>query len=400
MKPTIVKVGRITVALGLVAFGVAMLLDNFAATRDYVAWIFRLWPLILIGFGIEYLIRTVLAQQAPEGSAPVTLRLDVGGAFLLFLVIVLSVGIASFRTWTADWNVGRFPFVNVGGRSISQSQQGSYALDGAKAVRIDVPVGSITIDQGNSADEVQVEAEFTAHGFVMDSDAVVRELERIKLDVIRGDPLALRVDIPKDLDNISISFTVHLPPGLKVRAENGAGRIQVSTYQGDLDLHSGAGTIFVGSGGGSLNASSGAGRIQVQQFDGPVSAKASVGTLSIANVIGSIQADTGTGSIDVRNFQGGKLVAESRTGRLNVFTDAPLAGDVILKASAGSINLTVPRSSSMRVTAQTRAGGLSVPDFMTSSGTGPVRSGIGTNLDGKYTVSLEAGTGSIQFTTR
>lgn len=401
MKPVVQKVGRITVAIGLVVFGIALLIDNLSGQMTYTGWVYKLWPALLIGFGLEYLIRSVLAQreasEAPD-SPPRSLRFDLGGAFLLLLVIALSAGITTFRTWVTTAPGGRLDFVDFGGPRVSLDSSAVVPVDGAAELRIDVNAGTVRLEQHSLTDQVRVEATYTAQGFVFDANSARRDLERIRLAAERGNPITIRAEIPSDLRNVSVQFTVYAPPGMKIRAETGAGRIYVQHYNGDLDLRSGAGSIHVAAGAGSLNAGSGAGQITVADFEGPVSVKASVGTLSLRNIFGSIQADSGTGQILIREFQGPKVVAETRTGSISVSSNAVLAGDLVLKTSAGSINLDLPRDSSFRATAQTRAGSVTLPSFMATTGsTGPTRSGTGISGDGKHTITLEAGTGSIHF---
>lgn len=404
MKPVVQRVGRITVAIGLVVFGIALLIDNLTSQMTYTGWVYKLWPALLIGFGLEYLIRSILAQRTAAGtpeSPPLSLRFDIGGVFLLILVITLSAGITTFRTWVTTAPGGRLDFVDFGGPRVTMDSSSVIPLNGATELRIGVNAGTVRLEQHSLTDQVKVDAAYTAHGFVFDSDAARRDLERIKLTATDGNPITVRADIPPDLSNVSVQFTVYAPPGLKVRAETGAGRIYVQHYQGDLDLRSRAGTIHVAAGAGSLNAGSGAGQISVNDFEGPVSVKASVGALSLRNIFGPIQADSGTGGINIREFQGPKLVAETRTGSITVSSNAILAGDLVLKTSAGSISLDLPRESSFRGTAQTRAGGVTLPPFMsTNASMGPNRSGTGTSGDGKYTITLEAGTGSINFNVR
>lgn len=399
MKPVVVRVGRITVALGLIAFGITLLLENTIGSSGFSSWVYKLWPLLLVGFGAEYLIRSVLAGQTREGEPPLALRFDLGGAFLLILVVLLTTGITTVRSWVASGTNGRFPVFSFGSGSVERTETRTFELGGARELRVDVPAGTIRLEQG-SGPSVNVNATYVAHGVVLDGQAVMRELEQIRLEAGQGGSLSLRAVIPPGLHNVSVNLTLRVPPDLKVTAETGAGRIQVPNYKGELDLRSGAGQIQVDSGAGSLSISTGASQIVVNQFDGPVSAKAGVGSITLRNILGPIQADTGTGAISIRDFQGGKLVAETRTGGLHVTTGAVLEGDVILKTSAGSVTLEVPKESSMRVTAQTRAGSLNLPEFMATSGSAPARSGMGTNGEGKYTVTLEAGTGSVNFQTR
>jgi len=397
MKPIIQRVGRLTVAIGLVLFGVALLIDNFRGGQDYLTWVIKLWPALLIGFGVEYLVRSLIVQRQPEGTNQVALRFDFGGAFLLLLVGLLSAGIFTFRHWIVN-EPGRITF--IGGPSVSATDSAAVKVGNAKELQVDVSVGSVRLEQASNPAEVRVEATYTAYGLAIDTERVRADLGSIKLKITEGDVITVGTDTPNRLDNVSIKYVVYAPPGLKVKTDARAGSIQVTDYRGDMVLTTGAGRVDVEAGTGSVDARSSAGSITVRNFNGPVSARASIGQIEVDNVVGSLQLDSGTGSINVREFAGGKLVAETRTGGISVNSSAMLDGDVVLKTSAGSVSLVLPRESSMRASAQTRAGSMSLPPFMSVTGNGPSKSGVGTSGDGKYTVTLEAGTGSVHFTTR
>lgn len=396
MKPATQKVGRITVALGLIVFGIALLLDNMGSTQNVTSWVYKLWPVILIGFGGEYLVRTVLAQRSGSEN-PAPLRFDIGGAILLLLVVALSFGITTARSWFSD-ETGRITF--AGGDAVIRSDSAVLALDDAREVQVNVDAGTVRLLQHSKPDEIRIESTYTARGFIVDRERVRQDLDQIKLSATSGDVVKIRADMPRDLNNITVSYTIYAPPGLTVKAETGAGMVRVTDYKGDLHLSSGAGSIYVEAGAGSVAANSGAGSVVVRNFEGPVSARAGTGRLEVHNVVGNIQLDSGAGQISIREFTGGKLIADTRMGSIHADTSSVLSGDVVLKTSAGTINLTLPGESSMRASAQTRAGSLTLPSFMSANGNGPARSGMGTAGDGKYTVTLEAGTGSIHFNTR
>ncbi len=388
------KVGRITVALSLVAFGAGLLLDNLGWYTGAISWVARLWPLILIGFGLEYLAYTALgARQGAERR----LRFDVGGAFLLAFIVLLSVGITAARGFS--WPNGVNFSVPIGPQETVSGDQ-TIALENAKTVKADVGVGTITLQPAVRAGEVRIEYTYTATGFT--AGANMKELlSQIKLTSDNtGDTVRITSELPRGLNNVNLHYTLYVPNDLTVKLQTGAGRIEATGYQGTLELTSNVGRIDVSAGAGSLTTVSGSGQIMVRDHSGPVSARTNVGSLDLVNINGTLQLDSGTGSITVREFQGGQLVAETRTGRIDAQTASALTGNVSLKTNTGSVALTVPNESSVRATAQTRTGSLNVPAFMSTSRSGTGGNAVGTNGSGTYTVSLEAGTGSVHFTVR
>lgn len=398
MNTTVRKVGRITVAVGLVALGAALLMDNLLAVGpSYTSLILRFWPVVLIGFGLEYLLFSVLDQI--ENGQPVRLRFDIGGAILLFLLVGLTAGFHTVNRWLP--NLGGRVFVGSVSAGTDRTETDSVSAEGVKEVVIEVDLGRVELySQGLT--EVRVEAAYGAHGVLVLRDGT-DTLDNFDFDLERnGSTVELKARAPKgvNLGGASATYKVYLPSGLKVKVGTGAGTIQVRDYEGDLTLESKLGAIQVEDAAGKLDAETGSGSINIMNFSGPVVAKTMAGGISINQVNGPLQLDSGTGVINVHEYTGGKLVAETKTGSINVQTQAPLDGDVLLKTSAGSVNLTVPEESSMKVTAQTKTGSISAPDFVSLSRSGTSHSGVGSTGDGKHTVTLEATMGSINFHTR
>lgn len=388
------KVGRVTVAAGLVAFGVGMLLDNLGLYTGAISLVAKLWPLLLIGYGIEYMVHTIINQRSGEDRK---IRWDVGGGILLIVIVLLSVGITTFRTYVLPegGNLG----LNIG-PSETRAESKAVALGNAKELVADVKVGSVSLQPNVNSNEVKVEATYTTHGLVVDRDALRQMLEEMELQITEGDTIRISTDVPNRLNNVSIAYVIYAPEGLKVRAQTGTGRIDVTGYKGDLTLSSNVGRIEVNAGAGTLSASSGSGYIGVSDFEGPVEAKTNVGGVNVRNTVGALQLESRTGSVDVNEYHGGSLVAETGTGRISVSTNVVLEGNVSLKTQTGSINLIIPKESSVRATAQTRTGSLTAPGFMSVSRSGPASSASGTSGDGQHTVTLEASTGGIHFETK
>ncbi|MGE5673255.1 MAG: DUF4097 family beta strand repeat-containing protein, partial [Mycobacterium leprae] len=387
------RVGRATVAVGLMAFGVALLIDNLYSNYHALNLLVKLWPLALIGFGLEYLVHTVLLQRSESDHR---LRFDWGGTILLTLVIILSLGIATFRGFITSQGGGIIPFLHMGPAE-SRTETVSASAEGVKQIVAEVNVGTVTVQENSNKSEIRVEATYTAQGFSLDTTAVREQLNNIRLDLTKGEVVRLMPELSGQLANIGIQYVIYAPPGLTVQATTGTGWIDVPAYHGNLQLTSRVGRIGVQSGSGSLTASSTSGFISVRNFEGPISAHTTVGALDLGEVNGELQLDTTTGSINVNGFSGGKLMAETRTGGIHASTRTILQGDVTLKTQTGAVGLTVPKESGMKVTAQTNSGSLSVPSFMSVNRTGPASSAVGTNGDGKYTVSLAATTGSVNL---
>lgn len=391
MNTHVRKVGRITVAVGLIALGAALLMDNLlGAGPGYTSLVLRYWPVLLIGFGLEYLVFSLVDG---EDSPPVRLRFDIGGAFLLFLIVGLTAGFHTVSRWLPN------PWISVSATPASRSESRSIDATEAEAVVIDVDTGRVEL-YAQRLNEVRVEAAYDAHSLIQLGDSG-GEIDQFELDLVEDDGvITLTAGAPSGLKIGSMAtYRVYVPSGLKVRVGTGAGSVVVREYEGDLTLKSKLGTILVETAAGRLDAETGSGTIQIRQFTGPVAARTSAGGITVRHVTGPLALDSGTGMITVNDYAGDRLVAETRTGSIQVETPTPLEGDVLLKTSAGAITLRVPRTSSMKVTAQTKTGSIQAPGWVTVTRSGTSQSGTGTAGAGQHMVTLEASMGSIHFTT-
>lgn len=78
------RVGSLTAGLCMIAFGVLFLLHSFGNLLS-LERIFRLWPVILIGLGLELLVSNFLDKK---------LVYDKAAVFLLILMSFFSMGMA------------------------------------------------------------------------------------------------------------------------------------------------------------------------------------------------------------------------------------------------------------------------------------------------------------------
>ncbi len=87
------RVGSITTGLSLIAFGVMFVIHMFLNVLSYEL-IFKLWPVILIGLGVELLLSNFAKDKIVYDKAAI---------FLMFVMALFAMGMAG-----ADW-----VFVNI-----------------------------------------------------------------------------------------------------------------------------------------------------------------------------------------------------------------------------------------------------------------------------------------------
>lgn len=79
------RVGSITAGLSMIVFGVLLLSHSLFGVIDYQI-IFALWPVILIGLGMELLLSNIWEKK---------IVYDKGSIVLLFIMTFFAIGMAS-----------------------------------------------------------------------------------------------------------------------------------------------------------------------------------------------------------------------------------------------------------------------------------------------------------------
>ena len=82
------RVGSITTGIMMIAFGVMFIMHLFFNSISYDL-IFKLWPIILIGLGIEVLLSNLAKDK---------IVYDKGAIFLMFMLAIFAMGMAG-----AEW---------------------------------------------------------------------------------------------------------------------------------------------------------------------------------------------------------------------------------------------------------------------------------------------------------
>lgn len=128
------KVGRYTTGIALIGLGILFLLHQFT-DRDWLKLALTLWPFILIGYGVEYLLVT---------RKELRFRFDMGGALLL---IVVYIGIFIYAYFSLVFTQIVNPKYAVQGEPIT------LAADEVQRMRISSAFGSVSIE---ASDDPQI----------------------------------------------------------------------------------------------------------------------------------------------------------------------------------------------------------------------------------------------------
>lgn len=80
------RVGTFTAGIALILFGVMLAISAFVQSMDF-SIIFKLWPFVILSFGVEVLVFAFLNKEDK-------FRYDGASIFLLVFVVLSSMGMA------------------------------------------------------------------------------------------------------------------------------------------------------------------------------------------------------------------------------------------------------------------------------------------------------------------
>jgi DUF4097 and DUF4098 domain-containing protein YvlB len=116
-------------------------------------------------------------------------------------------------------------------------------------------------------------------------------------------------NVPQDLSVRSGGGSINIAGASgRVTAESAGGNIALESSTGAALLQTGAGSIQIGSCGGELRASSGGGNIEVHRVSGPALLETLGGSIRVGEAHSSVNASTGAGTIELYKLSRGARV--------------------------------------------------------------------------------------------
>lgn len=351
----IVKAGPITLALGLIIGGLVLLLFNFGAFTD-LGWLWNLWPLLLIGIGLEYFIRKAQnKEQEVHFHVP----------SIILIIFLLIAGGVSYAAVNIGRNINNFtwgfPFhqANLEYSRTWESPE-PVAIGAGELLSVQNQRGRVQLVPA-AGDTITVVATIQSpeHG-------PSRELaERLEPAIVRQEGGVL-IMVPEDTNQASrqvlTDLKVMVPGHIDVLVDSAIGRVIAENLEINLKVNGG------------------------------------VGSVELSRIGGNIEVVNNTGQIKVAD-PGSNITATTNTGSLEVSSASPLAGNYDLQSNTGRVNLTLPKDSDLAIRAESRTGRVSVQGLPDGGGQGGPGDQYSHTLgSGKGTADLRVGTGAIKIT--
>ena len=346
------KAGPVTLALGLIAGGVVLLLHNFGLIKS-LDWLWKLWPVILIAVGAEYFIKKALSQEDVKFHVP--------SLFLIVILIIAGgVGYAAANLGkNLDGIVDGLPW----NENLTYSrtwEAESVVMQAGEELLIENKTGKIKLLQA-SGNELKVKAIIRSR-----ENGSSRELaEKLNPSVNKeGSRVSVRVPEISDMRNIAVDFEVTVPPQVNMVVDSGVGRLTAERLSNNLSVNGSAGSI------------------------------------EVREINGNLEIENNTGRVEVYE-PGGDLLAKNNTGSIEVKSERPLSGKYELKSNTGRVSLEMTRTSNLTIEAKAQTGSINLEGIDGNvEGSGPSKKYNQTVGNGKGQAKLEVGTGSISIKVR
>ncbi|HLK52900.1 MAG TPA: DUF4097 family beta strand repeat-containing protein [Candidatus Angelobacter sp.] len=263
----------------------------------------------------------------------------------------------------------------------------SQAAETHKEAKIDIAAGgtlnivngagSITLHSGSGH---QVVVSYTVHSDKVEVDQNTSEnKERVEL---RTHALA---NAKPSADEAKVDYDVTVPAGISVNVTTTSAPITANNLSGDIGLSSETGQITV------TNAAKS--HLRVRSMTAPVSLKDV--TLSHVDI------QSAGGAVQLTNVTGQRISAGTTSGDITYHGDCSGGGDYLLSTHSGAIDMTLPPTASVDLTARSTSGTVenAFPlqekthnTFVPQQG----RSFAGTSNSGSSSVELQSFSGKIR----
>lgn len=357
-----IKSGSYTLALGLIALGAGLLGANVGILQ--VPAVLRLWPLLLIGLGLEYFIRKLAARgNEVQFSLPST------------VVIILLAGALAAANALSGLIPGKLMEEGFwwGQRSEYQRQwQGDpVSLEKGAFLEVENKLGEVEIIPSPD-DRLHLSARITGKG--PNPGAARAAAENMRVVVESGK--ITRVYTDQDRNTLA-RLRLEIPKGLKVKVSDDMGSITARGISAE-----------------SLELKTSMGRVEAEGVTGSIDAASRMGEVSLKEISGDITAETSMGRVNIVN-PAGVVSAVSKNGSVSLSSDRPLNGKYSLRSDLGQVTLRLPRSSDLRIQAVTEHGGISGLEGNRTNQSGGSRGDL-TLGGGAGLANLETKNGSVR----
>jgi hypothetical protein len=183
------------------------------------------------------------------------------------------------------------------------------------------------------------------------------ERSLIRLDASGGNFFALGL---RDARGGDTRFEVTVPVGTRLRVGSQSGDISITGTKGEIEARTNNGDIDIEDAAGRVEiAGVLSGDVAVRRVAGDLRIGTVSGDVDLDDITGDVEVETVSGDVDLRRVTSKRIRARTTNGDVTFDGAIDAAGGRYDFAShSGEVELTVPRSTSARVTVSTFSGGI------------------------------------------
>ncbi|MEW4372466.1 DUF4097 family beta strand repeat-containing protein [Paenibacillus kandeliae] len=364
--PVKIKAGRITAALLWLTLGVLVIMDQRTGDGQLML-LLTWWPLILVAWGIEYLVFYILARLRK-----LRLRLDIKGVLIaivaaaaVFLVTEQNQYLYLWSKVSLDLTAASAEFSEASGTRTELEQVNVPIAEETDELTVEGINGDLIIHTGNVdqvrvrpvvwVDELDTEQaqqiaqattiqtsegeEINIHAETQTYGQSKNRQPRVNMDITL--PTDRHFDINVQTTNGKITMSnVEALRNISVRT--GSGGIVLRNLMGDVKAQSTNGNININSILGSLNAETSQGTFKVNDISGAAKLYTQVGDISLTSGLGDIDVNTRNGNILVNEANFG-VKAQTLNGNIEI-RSVSIGADWSVYSAVGVISLYLPPS--------------------------------------------------------
>ncbi|MDF2892059.1 MAG: hypothetical protein K0R80_2426 [Clostridia bacterium] len=328
------KVGTITLAVGLIILGLVLFANNF--TNIEIKDIYKYWPVLLIGVGLEMFVYMILHRQDEN----VKLRID--GLFIAFMIAVIIFS-SSFNGFSFSPKFSFNPFqANVlvdGVRYKSELKETIIKDNVSKDFKINKltarnSFGDVKLqpyDQAYIKVEAQVKVKYNDEKAAKDYiKEVVKIIEGEQTQIYSAEYNGIHKN---EYGKAQVDFVIYVPNEVYSEVYNSFGDINAQGITKDLAVTNQHGDVIVKDIGGNVSVKNSFGEIEIKGVGGKLDANNQHGDIDVEIVNGSVDMETGFGDLEVSDITG-EVTAKNNYGKI---TAKNIKGNAQIKTSFGDI---------------------------------------------------------------
>jgi Putative adhesin len=287
----------------------------------------------------------------------------------------------------------------------------TFTVDGPAHLQISMGNGDSTITVG-APGEIKIHGDISVKSFSAGSGQ--KRIAEITANLpVKQQGNLIRVGgTDGNMNNVSIDWTITVPPDTDLHAEAGSGDLKIDGIKGAANFALGSGSVKANNIGGDVEIRVGSGDVDLSNIGGQVTGNAGSGDVQFATVKGNVRFEAGSGDIrmdgpgagvDLRSGSGaitvknasGDVRAHTSSGEIEVQGNPGESHYWDIRTTSGDVTLEVPSSASLRLNARSDSGSIDTSLPISMEGTSDkqqLRAKIG---DGKARAEVETGSGNI-----